>query len=427
MALDLGRLLRHEPVTAAPPSVGYRTIKFVRRHRAATLAGAAVTLALFGGGVAATVGFVQAARARDAALVEAQKAAVVSGFLTNMFASVEPDRARGNVVTVLGVLDSAAARLDRDRPFADQTDVEATIRFSIGNSYRELGEYGAAIPMLARALEIWQATLDPDDERIAEALHGLGNSHWRRGDLEESLEYAAQVLALRARTVGRMHLKYSEAVHVLGNSHADLGHFAVAESLYREAVWIDSMVLEGPQRERLATSLNNLATVLVDQERPDEAVQVFEQAMAIRREYLHPDDPQIGTTLANLGHAILLAGRVPHAVDTLELGAAFLERVYGPEHVHTASAWRRLGEAYLRTGETSYRVGQVLLRRGEVRATAGEPAAGLAEMERGWQLIHDGLQAGHPITRAAAITIADRLAAQGDVGRAAIWRARGES
>ena len=46
LAADIGRHLRHEPVTASPPSVPYRLRKFVRRHRIGVAAGAVVALAL---------------------------------------------------------------------------------------------------------------------------------------------------------------------------------------------------------------------------------------------------------------------------------------------------------------------------------------------------------------------------------------------
>jgi tetratricopeptide (TPR) repeat protein len=452
---DLLRLLRHESVTAAPPGIGYRMATFGRRHRTATIAAAAVMFAVIAGGIAATVGLVQASHARDRALREARKSAAVNEFLTGMFASVEPDRARGNVVTVMGVLDSAATRLDRERPFANEPDVEASIRFSIGNSYRELGEYQAAIPLLTRAMELWQASLPPSDERLAMVTQGIGNAHWRRGQYDSALVYAQRLLALRTNHVPRVDPRYSQALMILANSRADLGTPTVAESLYRVALGIDSQVLaiavgevRDSARDNLGTNLNNLGTVLVDQRRDEEAINVFRQSLIFRQTFLPPDDPTIGSLLANLGQALVRAGRVEAGVDTLERAAALNERVYGPTHVTAASTWRKLGEAYLaagrldeaaavldrarqvyaeRSGPTSHPVGLVMVRRGAVRVAAGDEAGGVAEMEEGWRLLRDGLGADHPSARAAAGEIADRHAARREPERAATWRARAGS
>jgi serine/threonine protein kinase len=45
---DLQRFLQHEPISARPDAIGYRTGKFVRRHRSSVVAALVITLALIG-------------------------------------------------------------------------------------------------------------------------------------------------------------------------------------------------------------------------------------------------------------------------------------------------------------------------------------------------------------------------------------------
>jgi serine/threonine protein kinase/tetratricopeptide (TPR) repeat protein len=68
LADDLRRHLAHEPVSARPDSIGYRSAKFVRRHRGTVAAGSVVLLAIVAG-LAGTI--TQARRAE----VQAQRAA----------------------------------------------------------------------------------------------------------------------------------------------------------------------------------------------------------------------------------------------------------------------------------------------------------------------------------------------------------------
>jgi len=62
LAADLERYLRHEPVLAGPPALGYRVRKFVRRHRLQVGAAVVVLLTLVAG-IAATTWFAFAATA----------------------------------------------------------------------------------------------------------------------------------------------------------------------------------------------------------------------------------------------------------------------------------------------------------------------------------------------------------------------------
>ncbi len=61
-ALDIRRYLRHEPVSAVPPGLMYKSRKFLRRHRIAVAAAAAVMLTIAG----VTLGIAMYGRARQA-------------------------------------------------------------------------------------------------------------------------------------------------------------------------------------------------------------------------------------------------------------------------------------------------------------------------------------------------------------------------
>jgi len=67
LALDLDRYLNHQPITARPPSRGYRVGKFVRRNRAMVTAAGAVVLALSLGIIGSVWQAREAIRARNQA------------------------------------------------------------------------------------------------------------------------------------------------------------------------------------------------------------------------------------------------------------------------------------------------------------------------------------------------------------------------
>ncbi len=62
LANDIERFTNHEPVSAGPPTAGYRIRKFIRRNRVQVAAAALVLLALIGGVAGTTVGLLEARR-----------------------------------------------------------------------------------------------------------------------------------------------------------------------------------------------------------------------------------------------------------------------------------------------------------------------------------------------------------------------------
>jgi hypothetical protein len=74
LAADIKRYLAGDAVLAVPPSAGYRARKFIRRYRGPVVAGALVTLALVGGLIGTSAGFVNAQRQREVAEKEQTRA-----------------------------------------------------------------------------------------------------------------------------------------------------------------------------------------------------------------------------------------------------------------------------------------------------------------------------------------------------------------
>ena len=143
LAADLRRHLNNQPVLASPPSTWYRAGKFVRRHRVGV--SAATTLIAMLVAFAATTG-IQARRIaleRDRANREAEIAKAVNDFLQNdlLAQAGASSQARPNTkpdpdLKVRTALDRAAAGIEGK--FAAQPLVEASIRHTIGKTYKDL-------------------------------------------------------------------------------------------------------------------------------------------------------------------------------------------------------------------------------------------------------------------------------------------------
>ena len=87
---DLRRYLNHEPVSARPDSLAYRTGKFVVRNKLAVGAAAIVLLTIVAAAVVSIWQAIEATRQRDRALSLAARNEAVVDFVTGMLTEVAP-------------------------------------------------------------------------------------------------------------------------------------------------------------------------------------------------------------------------------------------------------------------------------------------------------------------------------------------------
>jgi hypothetical protein len=159
MAADIQHYFRDEPIAARPPSAVYHLQKFARRHKALVGGMAAVFLVLIAGIIASTWEAARARRAEQAATTESATAKAVTDFLQNDVLAqasannqARPDTKPDPDLKVRTALDRAAAGIEGK--FAKQPLVEASIRNTIGDTYRDLGLYPEAQRQMERALEL---------------------------------------------------------------------------------------------------------------------------------------------------------------------------------------------------------------------------------------------------------------------------------
>lgn len=360
LAQDIERHLRNQPVLAGPPGQRYRISKFVRRNRTAVTAGLLVVAALLTGVAFAVVGLGRAVKAERVALEEAHKAQsereiaeAVNEFLNNdLLAAVAPsaESGRGRDVLMRDVLDEAAKRIDEaSQPggrFENKPLVEAAVRTTLGDTYRQLGEYNTADPHLTRALVLREAELGPEHPETLNLVSNLGNVRFRQGRYEEARELLQRSMEIRRRVLGENHIHTAWSIHDLGNIYLVTTEYEKAEVLYKEALKKKQELLGEDHWDTMLT-MNNLGILYKDQHRLDEAEALSRQALELQRHARGPEHPETIMLMDNL--ADLLREKGSYAAseslyfETLEIS----KRVLGGEHPHTLLAFGGLAQVYI--------------------------------------------------------------------------------
>jgi tetratricopeptide (TPR) repeat protein len=123
-------------------------------------------------------------------------------------------------------------------------------------------------------------------------------------------------------------------------------------SLYRRALAIWEKL---PERMELASTLNNLARLCLDQEKYDEVVALSKRALGIS-ESDAPNGPQVANSLNNLADVQAIEGRHAEAEPLYGQALTILEHSFGPQHPEVAYGLSHL--AKLRFLQAHARLGQ---------------------------------------------------------------------
>ena len=322
---DLGRWLRGEPIEARPPSIAYRTTRFVQRHWVASLVAATLSTGL----AATTVLSIRAAddaRAQEArarleevrAQSESTRASKLSRFLTEMLASASPidnapTAARSGSLTVRELVDAASQEVTTT--LAGSPDVEAEMRRTLGRTYLGIGVLDRAEAQFDRALVLYRQTGD------------------RAG--------AASTLALQGR------------LRVLR------GEWASAAPFLREAVAIERSLGAASDPTVLTDAINNLALTITSNKPADP------EAIALLRESVRIADER-GLQSANvvamaqaLGNQLMIGGALEESETVLRDALARADRL-APDHPTRLYVLRSLSELMRTRGNATEaaRVGQ---------------------------------------------------------------------
>lgn len=389
LATDLERYLRHEPVLARPPHPGYLLRRFVRRNRVVVAAASVAILAIVGGAVAATVGYLRATEAEQAAVREAETARQVSDFLVGLFEVSDPSEARGNSISAREVLDRGLASINEK--LGNQPVVAATLETTMGSVYLNLGLYEEAEKLLREARDTrtrllggdhpdtlvtanWlaiavfeQGRFDEaaliDEDTLARRRRGLGDRHpdtlksihnvavrYRfSGRLGEAQPLFEEVLVAQREVLGDEHSETILTMTNLGGLYREMGRYQEARALLEEAAETHGRVF-GMDHPRTLVTANNLADLYYDLGLLDEAEPLYAAVLDGRKDVLGADNVQTLWSMDRLGSLYSAQGRFAEAEPLQRGAAAGLRRVYGNEHPDTVASLNNLAELYRAQG-----------------------------------------------------------------------------
>ncbi len=342
-AEEIDRYLSGMPVMAQPDAWRYRARKFVRRNRVVLAVACLATLSLLGGMAAtlwqARVAFAERSRAqRHLAEAERQKAFAetqsirgerVSQFMVDLFKLADPNRSKGETVTVREALDRGAEKIMRE--LENQPEVKAEMLAAISQAYQNLGLFDQALPLLAEAVAARRRLPDGDKRGLADSLHQLGWASYQVRDYLAAESWILEGLAVRRQWLDEADPAFAESVYALAVLHHAAGEYALAEGLYRESLARFSDSDHG-DRPKKADILVELGELMVELGRFEEAETLLCQGLEMHLRLFGDERVETISALNAFAALKLLVGNHAAAERWYARALAAARTLFGEEH-----------------------------------------------------------------------------------------------
>ena len=378
-AEDLRRHRAHEPVSARADSVGYRTRKFVRRHRGAVAASVLTLLAIVGGLVGTVWQAQRAEREKEQALLQLDRAeamnelvTVVLGPVSDVPLSVAEVLRRGEAMAEKQFSDAPGIRAYLQIRLSDlwghgsqfeQTEkllqsarvsaksandhaMMATVECKISRIATLRGEFDKARAVIDRAVESLREARPDLLEPVIGCLKNRAQNLWLQGQQEQALADIDRAIQLMGSPSRRQEGTLLNLRITRASILSELGQFGLAVQEY------DSVFAEFRRQGTLNTSaqvimINNFGLVLSRAGQALRALEMLDLSMKIGQGP-GASRKQDFTIRPNYAAMLTQTGRADLAIPILEKVQS--EAVQAGERRAQGITGAELAEAQLQVG-----------------------------------------------------------------------------
>ena len=202
-------------------------------------------------------------------------------------------------------------------------------------------EFNTAKVFLNVALKLLPHDGTARDENALIANSLLGAVHRELGEFHHAQLYHESALALQVQKLEAQHVEVASSYNNLATVLYNQGDLDQAKEYHERALAIQIQKL-GAQHVDVARSYNNLATVLHDQGDLEKAKEYHERAMAIQIQKLGAQHVDVAKTYNNLASVLHDQGDLEQAKDYHDRALAIRLEKLGTQHVDVASSYNNL-------------------------------------------------------------------------------------
>jgi tetratricopeptide (TPR) repeat protein/transcriptional regulator with XRE-family HTH domain len=227
------------------------------------------------------------------------------------------------------------------QPIGIEGPVCYLMTFLAAYRYRAVGDYVRTLPLLERALTIYEKAFGSEHPNTATTVTVLAMMLEAKDDRASAQPLYERALTIREKALGPDHPDTASSLDNLATCLFQQGDVVASRRLLKRASKIREKVL-GPDHPTTARGLSNLALVLSELDEFTSARPLFERALAISEKMSGPGHPDTAMVLYNLARLHRSQGDLALAQPLYERALAICEGVLGPMHPNTAMARENL-------------------------------------------------------------------------------------
>ncbi|MGJ8636090.1 MAG: protein kinase domain-containing protein [Phycisphaerales bacterium] len=342
LSKDIRRSLDNQPISARPPSMVYKTTKFVRRNTGLTIAAACILIIFtVATGFAATQ-WVRRIEARQLAL---------ENMLTTL---TEMDVQNGTGPALAGRLLDLYSEHGKAL-FASDQDSLAVFYTNIGEAFLGYEDYEKALLNYNKTLEIRESLHSAPHPLIANAYHNIARALFFLKRYDEAKTQYETALNMRDSLFdlddpGAADL--ATTLNHLGSTHLRLGEYDTAIDYYQRAKYIRTKLFGAGSLE-VARTNNSIAAFYTETRQFDLAVQTYREQLELLRSLPEDDSKPLweARTHNNLGRILINLGQYDKAVDEYNKSLVLKQVLLGNDKASVAETHQSLAGAYYHLGE----------------------------------------------------------------------------
>jgi len=242
-----------------------------------------------------------------------------------------------------------AARLIQGK-FDKQPLVEAAIRQTIANTFKDLGLYPDAQPHLERAVELRTKVQGQEHQDTLTAMSDLADLYLDQGKFAAALALHTKVLQSRRRILGVEHPATLMSLGRVATVYEKQGQWSQAEAIQSQALEISRRVL-GEEHPDTLQAMGGLAIIHVREKQVPQAEVLDAKVVEILTRVRGEEHPETLTAMNNLAQIYFEEGKDAQAERLQSHTLEIRRRVLGEEHPDTLESMNNLAVIYKAEGK----------------------------------------------------------------------------